>query len=90
LKRRKRLSKYRPEEWVNPYAEPIRRNVTWNKEVIESFEAGADAMLEALRSQGNHTTYVEGLRGHIKNPGTRVFIPDDPTPYAARLNKSPE
>ena len=38
----------RPEGWENPYEKPIRDGVTWNKEVVEAFEAGADAMLEAI------------------------------------------
>ena len=41
----------RPEGVVNPYKEPIREGVTWNREVIQAWEKGADAMLEALKKQ---------------------------------------
>jgi len=36
---------HRPE---NPYNVPLRDGVTWNKEVKDAFEQGADAMLKAF------------------------------------------
>ena len=39
---------WRPTNWANPYKQPVREGVTWNKEVIDAYEKGADAMLEAL------------------------------------------
>ena len=42
----------RPEWLVNPYALPIRDGVMWNKEVIDAWEAGADAYEEGLKRQG--------------------------------------
>jgi len=42
----------RPEGCMNPYKEPIREGVTWNEEVIQAWEEGADAMLDGLKKGG--------------------------------------
>lgn len=56
---------WRPDGWKNPYRD-TRQN---------SFEAGADAMLKALRKGGWHVTdQILPARAN----GTWVFIPDDP------------
>ena len=56
---------WRPEDWGNPYQKPIRDGVSWNKEVQQAYEAGADAILKALE------TY------NIKRYGRWVFIPKE-------------
>jgi len=43
----KPMSKWRPEGWINPYLQQDERGDYVNSRV---YEAGADAMLEALRN----------------------------------------
>ena len=90
-------SRYRPEGWNNPHPIPtmriydgaitqddatriyrIERNIVAKH---EAFEAGADAMLEGLRKEGDKV-YQKGwgeirvpIKGEIK--GRLVFIPDE-------------
>ena len=59
---------YRPKDWKNPYKRVLLDNCI--EEVV--FEAGADAMLEALQKEGEANSYVPG-RGR----GWLVFIPDE-------------
>ena len=74
---------WRPAGWKNPYVEPFREGVVWNKEIIEAYEVGADAMLEMLRAQGNSdmlrfTYNVVKLRPlETIGKGKFIFIPDD-------------
>ena len=57
---------YRPEGLDNPYKKPIRDGVTWNKEVVDAFEAGADAecngIIKKLESMPHGTTHCDILR----------------------------
>lgn len=86
------MAKWRPEEWSNPYPKTIVdecSGIEVNSGKYPIFEAGADAMLKALRKRGKHIT------GHgVKTVGdpsgyhyeedpstgfgcTEVFIPDE-------------
>ena len=74
--------KWRPQGWINPWANPNHKllyfkNMDLDKLVSDRFEAGADAMLEALRKEGYETSQGDGMRLLF---GTDVFIPDDPQP----------
>ena len=60
---------YRPKGWKNP-SKPL-GNVL-NNAMYNSYEAGADAMLEALRADGSDVP--EGL---TNRKGKLVFIPDE-------------
>jgi len=66
---------WRPEGWENPH--------TGFYPTSETFEEGADAMLEALKTLGQHYDDIEapyrtiGVLKEIKEPGTLVFIPDN-------------
>ena len=60
------MANWRPEDWQNPhlyYGSPHTMiDVESNKNRL-AFEAGADAMLEALKKQGiNHRVYADHLR----------------------------
>lgn len=91
------MPKWRPEGWKNPYPvldgldegtldslEDILPAVSAEM-VHNAFEASADAMLEALKTLGQHYDDIEapyrtiGVLKEIKEPGTLVFIPDDAT-----------
>ena len=73
---------YRPEGWENPYKDWFGMKETTLREEAETlehfaYEAGADAMLEALRKRG---TKLDGRplaipRGNIGD--IVVFIPDE-------------
>ena len=65
--------KWRPENWTygDGYSKP-QRKCLHGKGRVRAFEAGADAMLEALRADEGAVNY--------KNV-TVVSIPDDPQPY---------
>ena len=71
-------TKWRPENWTygDGYSKP-QRKCLHGKGRVRAFEAGADAMLEALRKGGYETSQGDGLRLLF---GTDVFIPDDPQP----------
>ena len=76
----------RPEGWKNPYnlkakdlpqTFPLESNYWINNNTAKvAYEAGADAMLEALRKTTNvHIPYYgDGFNGEM---GVIVFIPDD-------------
>ena len=70
--------KWRPENWTygDGYSKP-QRKCLHGKGRVRAFDAGADAMLEALRKGGYETSQGDGLRLLF---GTDVFIPDDPRP----------
>ena len=59
---------YRPDGWKNPYPENIMDR--WSE---EAFEAGADAMLEALR---NKDVFPKSKAEFLKR-GKTVFIPGE-------------
>ncbi len=64
---------YRPEGWKNPYSK-----TTCMECYDESgaFEAGADAMLEGLKSDGTH--FPKGFStAHLMKKGYLVFIPEE-------------
>ena len=71
---------FRPKGWGNPKNHCVRPE-TCECDEYDAFEAGADAMLKALRQQGatfgeHHTKgVVRYLASH--NPGTFLFIPDE-------------
>jgi hypothetical protein len=90
------MSKWRPEGWLNPYTIPIYSNkilteieikAVYNSQRGEpgAFEAGADAILEALRQRGFHVdndASFTSLGEHATlsnkgNTGDYIFIPDD-------------
>lgn len=78
---------WRPDRWDNPYPDLTEKALTEKyllrameeqKSNYEIFEAGADAMLGALRKTGDH--YEVGratLKVEIKEAGRLVIIPDD-------------
>ena len=78
---------WRPEGWKNPYMPKTRYEeiqVThkgWPKtDAVMTFEAGADAMLEALRNIGAKVNKGEApILYYVPSKGTLVFIPDDAT-----------
>lgn len=67
---------YRPDRWDNPHIEGY-----------AIYEAGADAMLEALRKNGTHEPeinlggkQISTAEGHCfpyRPAGTYIFIPDE-------------
>lgn len=66
---------WRPDGWRNPFPE---------LEGVSLFEAGADAILEALKNKGfwlpRKPIRVEGnylVPSDEKEPGWWIFIPDD-------------
>jgi len=62
---------FRPEGWENPYPQEGEEVGTYWTELV--FEAGADAMLKALREMGEHgSVIVNGNQAQII-----VIIPDD-------------
>jgi len=69
--------KWRPEGWENKYDKtPWHTDVDWQQEdVAIGFEAGADAMLEALKGQG-HQNWLASIEGE-NCQGKWVFIPDE-------------
>ncbi len=78
--------KWRPEGWINPgdiRSNFYPRNVPYNFE--QGYEAGADAMLEALRKKGvrNEKGHHEEWQGDeliswdVEKSGYTVFIPDN-------------
>jgi len=87
---------WRPEGWDNPYKQDTPEHWSDNYEVIQSkewhiFEAGADAMLGALRKKGmpisywrqwediaSDTRYIAYTPAIGEQIGTLVFIPDEP------------
>ena len=62
---------WRPETWKNPYAHaaPIALNKPFNHD-YDIYEAGADAMLEALKEKKVPTLYLEQWKSF-------KFIPDE-------------
>lgn len=74
---------FRPEGWINPYVEystPRNKFPTRSR----AFEAGADAMLEGLKGEGEYITtngkpygLVLGKTLHTGDKGWLVFIPED-------------
>lgn len=79
---------YRPEGWKNPYPKDGRavpENIPW-RILYEVFEAGADAILKALRDDalmyrhGDPATFSNGTSSINFDEGDRgylVFIPED-------------
>lgn len=63
---------YRPEGWENEYNKTCSKG---GRKASRYFEAGATAMLEALRESGER---CDEWGNTIEEPyGTMVFIPDD-------------
>ena len=81
------MANWRPEGWVTlkPKNHPL-HCLAPNECVAQSFEAGADAMLEALKKKGGRIETGVGpivTTLHVYTPmdappGTIVFIPDVP------------
>ncbi len=76
----------RPKDWKNPYrpSKFVSGGPDWQKE--RAYEAGADAILEALRDNGTKvykgnyhgvTFGRESLMSYAEYDGTLVFIPDE-------------
>ena len=75
------MSEWRPGDWENPYgevavADDFDKEPTMLLSLRPVFEAGADAILAALREQDirEFETLVGGVDG--RPSGTLVFIPD--------------
>ena len=89
------MSKWRPDKWRNPhggisYTGDKPRSTDYDRDIgkFDAFEAGADAMLEALRKQGIHVTespwsfYRRNEANEYQfigedRPGVIVIIPDE-------------
>ena len=82
------MSNWRPEGWLDAivkiYMDEDEDEIAWNER--QFMEAGADAMLEALRKMGEHyNSSVTGVKVEKNNlkiftdrkPFTTVHIPDD-------------
>lgn len=83
---------WRPEGWETEASQIIYRNISrelserYDKDeaklgrdfYIRGFEAGADAILEALRKDphAEHLEPYQNFQSHATIPGTFVFIPD--------------
>lgn len=75
--------KWRPEGWENPY--PPAQFHPVGLIYRDTFEYGADAMLEALRKRGHHVSRPSCFSSLAEcctlrnedNTGVYVFIPDD-------------
>jgi hypothetical protein len=72
---------WRPEGWVNPY---LQQDDAGNYIDSKVFDAGADAILEALRKHAtvhlgiiHNTTVIYPFEIHPPAFGVIVFIPDD-------------
>jgi len=79
---------WRPEGWENPFTEDKHNDF---ESVDDSYEAGADAMLEALKGDGLNVDISAGVRVYIggkpnllyrtkgtpTGKGKLVFIPDE-------------
>ena len=75
------MNNYRPEGFKNPYSEkPFSFE---DCKLQEAFEAGADAMLEGLRKQGDCSInelvslMIHHVTGLAQNDGKWVFIPEE-------------
>ena len=84
LEQESKMSEWRPEGWGNPNTAAIEGGDTDAPFRFKEYEAGADAMLAALRDctdschtgRGSFTRMAEYL-SLFCNPGTLVFIPDE-------------
>ena len=72
----RRYNMYRPKNWINPY---LQRAESGDWVDSKTFEAGADAMLEALKKEGTHTINHNVIPVTIPGVGKGyvVFIPDE-------------
>ncbi len=52
---------WRPKDWKNPHIGNCCPEGGCETCEIDAYEAGADAMLEALRKQGGHTINEQGV-----------------------------
>ncbi len=81
---------WRPDDWENPEKRtiddvnksypggvPKGYHILQEAGYHEGFEAGADAILEALRKGGNHLITERTIWHPDGVMGTRVFIPDE-------------
>ena len=72
---------WRPKGWTNPRQKEIPGYICDYEAYRQAFEAGADAMLEALRSMGNHYSNLPECCRIIYDvawhggSGTTLFIP---------------
>lgn len=84
------MSNWRPEGWEHQRNDDCKTCVSYglgNRDCVicqRNYEAGADAMLRALRKLGHHvnasapfSSLVEHTTLSKNNTGTYVFIPDD-------------
>lgn len=75
---------WRPKGWDNPYtyknleAKPIGSGIDFtNVPEVVAYEAGADAMLSALRRMGSRAGRFIYEDGFVKETPLIVIIPDD-------------
>lgn len=83
------MNTWRPEGWKNPYfrsGDFGDGQISWNEQPeFSTFEAGADAMLEALKKEATYLKndgtapygYVLGKILKLAEKGWLVFIPDE-------------
>lgn len=71
----RRRKMWRPENWINPYkVSPTFRPLTTIETLELAVEAGADAILKALRTGA---TRVNNMDDPPQGRGVIVFIPDE-------------
>ena len=64
---------HRPDDWRNPWFKSVSYYSRHNM-----FEAGADAMLEALRKKGFQASEAQEVKGFLEIvEGVKVFIPGE-------------
>ncbi len=73
---------WRPEEWKNPYREYLKEHHVYDAAFecfAQMYEAGADAMLEALRKQAGVVLQAGQVFNYTMDAqsGKIVFVPDD-------------
>ena len=75
---------WRPEDWENPNEDICAKcdycGCLKHHGIIDTFEAGADAMLEILRRDGTYFVsgeWTDDSTFETEEPGTVVWIPDE-------------
>lgn len=82
---------YRPEGWKNPHSTPTTSNELVNLQTFmwklhgaahrsllaDTYEAGADAMLEVLKAKGTYVEAHKQICHTADHPGTLIFLKDE-------------
>ncbi|KKN65897.1 hypothetical protein LCGC14_0477140 [marine sediment metagenome] len=75
---------HRPKGWKNPHGTPEQRAddspkglIGEDKYCYDAFEAGADAMLEGLKKEGEYRKAYDLFNDIPHKAGTYIFIPEE-------------